>query len=339
MTDSQQEPKHRLLVGSVVAVMAATAGLGLVINQSTTPVSAKATAPSRAHVDDQLGDTTLDELADELASLGLELRIVPDDGDTPSDPTEDEGWDDWDPTEDDGDFVDDVGYDEEPLATLDVNGDRLDTSGVSPELAERANAIWERFAELIPADQRTMVSAFELMDENYGGAHVYAADDDPTKWVLGVGEGMDGAELDYVLIHEFGHLLTLKASAVPPSTAGETCPTFQLEEGCAVKSSLLNTFVQTFWPQAMQDELARIEQADSDEEYERLMIEFYEKNRDAFVTDYAASNPVEDLAEVFATFVTEDRPTGSSVADQKVQMLWTDADLVTLRDQIRSQLR
>jgi hypothetical protein len=60
--------------------------------------------------------------------------------------------------------------------------------------------------------------------------------------------------------------------------------------------------------------------------------------RDQFVTDYAATNPAEDLAETFTIFVTEDRPTGDTIADQKVQLLWADADLVELRAQIRSAL-
>ena len=68
------------------------------------------------------------------------------------------------------------------------------------------------------------------------------------------------------------------------------------------------------------------------------MTEFYERNRDAFVTDYAASNPAEDLAEVFATFVTEPRPTGSTTADRKVELLWADPELVELREQIRARL-
>jgi hypothetical protein len=65
---------------------------------------------------------------------------------------------------------------------------------------------------------------------------------------------------------------------------------------------------------------------------------FYEEHKDRFVTDYAASNPGEDLAETFTHFVIEDRPTGDSIADQKVQLLWADPDMVSLRDQIRANL-
>ena len=230
---------------------------------------------------------------------------------------------------------DDEGSDEALVARVNVNGDQIDTSDLSPELADRANQIWQRFAKLIPADQRQMVSQFELLSAEYGGAHVYVSDDDPTKWVLGVGEGL-GEDLDYVLIHEFGHLLTLQAKEVAPDPAGGSCPAFEIDEGCALTTSTLNEFVQKFWPQSLRNELAKVQAAESDEEYEQLFSDFYERHRDSFVTDYATTNPVEDLAETFAVFVTTDRPTGSTVADQKIELLWNDADMVALRTQIRA---
>jgi hypothetical protein len=58
-----------------------------------------------------------------------------------------------------------------------------------------------------------------------------------------------------------------------------------------------------------------------------------------FVTEYAATNPGEDIAEVFAVFVTRaDKPTGLSIKDKKVQMLYEYPDLVHLRTQIRTNL-
>ncbi len=225
------------------------------------------------------------------------------------------------------------GGEDEPLGTAKIDGDRIDTTGLSSEVADQATAIWSRFAELIPADQRQMVVGFELMGESYQGAHVYPDDDDPTTWILGVGLGL-GQDQDYVLIHEFAHLLTLQAKEVPPSDDAGGCTTYHTGEGCALRGSTMAEFVERFWPKEMQDELEELyEDGDEDE-----IFAFYQERSDQFVTDYAATNPGEDLAETFTHFVIEDRPTGDTIADQKIQLLWADPDLVELRTQIRSAL-
>ena len=62
----------------------------------------------------------------------------------------------------------------------------------------------------------------------------------------------------------------------------------------------------------------------------------YEKYQDRFVTDYAATNPGEDFAEVFSFFVTQDEaPRGQKLADQKIRLLYEFPELVSLREQIR----
>ncbi len=274
---------------------------------------------------DGMTDAEIDALSDEefferLEQAGIEPEW------------EDE--DDWGDADDHGDDEGhDHGVDEAPLASAEVDGDRLDTSGMSQEVAEQALAIWNRFVELVPADQRQMVSSFELLGEDYQGAHVYPEDDDPSRWILGVGLGL-GDDLDYVLIHEFGHLLTLQAEEVPPSADNGSCPTYHTGEGCALRGSTMAEFVKRFWPQEMRDAIEELYASEDEAAFEA----FYQERKDQFVTDYAATNPAEDLAETFAHFVTEDRPTGTTIADEKVRMLWADADLVELRSQIRSAL-
>ncbi len=50
-----------------------------------------------------------------------------------------------------------------------------------------------------------------------------------------------------------------------------------------------------------------------------------------FVSDYAGTNVAEDLAETFTRFVLYPRPTGSRVADAKVNFFWSDPTLVAVR--------
>ncbi len=400
-TVEKQRPNRRRRAGLMAAgllAVTATAGFGgstLAQSLSTEEPAAAATPAARWAAFDretELGDVTLDSLAEELARLGLELEVRPSSDSDPSttdsaesDSISDDGPngddnpndDDWpvgdDPfagmtdaeidalsddefyqrLEDAGYEIDEDGYisedgefddsdqdggdhddhhDGEPnlLGAFAIDGDRIDTDGASPEVAEQARAIWERFTKLIPADQRQMVTSFELDGEDGGGAYVYPSDQDPTKWVLGVSTGL-GQDLDYVLVHEFGHLLTLQAKEVPPSGDADSCTTYYTGEGCALSGSTFAQFVQRFWPQELLDELAAIDDYEAQDA-------FYNKHRDSFVTDYATSNPGEDLAETFAVFVTGDRPTGSTVADQKVEFLWSDPTMVALRSEIRANL-
>ncbi|MDW3178270.1 MAG: hypothetical protein R8J94_12840 [Acidimicrobiia bacterium] len=368
----------RAMVGLSALAVVATAGVA-----GTTLAGADESNRSpdvrEAHVvADGLGNTTLDELADELADLGLTVRIEPSTLATPSvqpegevvdpvgDPQSDDVGQDEDPFAgmtdaevdalsdeeffalldeagidyeelDDGFADDDDAYgDEEVLGAFEVNGDSIDVSNASsPEVAEQARSIWTRFVTLIPAEQRQMVSSFELNPAEASGAYVYPAEEDPTKWVLGVSLEL-GEDLDYVLIHEFGHLLTLQATEVPPAPDADpdSCPTYFTGEGCALSGTTMANFVQKFWPQAQIDEIARLQDA---EDYDGLDA-FYDEHRDDFVTDYATTNPAEDLAETFAVFVTEERPAGDTIADQKVNLLWSDPEMVALRTEIRANL-
>lgn len=246
-----------------------------------------------------------------------------------------EDWEDHVEFEGDEGFEDDHDHEageEEVLGTFAVDGDSIDVSNASPEVAGQATEIWERFVQLIPADQREMLTSFELNPAEASGAYVYP-NDDPTTWSMGVSIGL-GGDLDYVLIHEFAHLLTLQAKEVPPGadTNPDACPTYFTGEGCALSGTTMATFVERFWPASQLDEIARLQDA---EDYEGLEA-FYENNRDDFVTDYATNNPAEDLAETFTVFVLNDRPTGNTIADQKVNLLWDDPSMVALREQIRA---
>ncbi len=241
--------------------------------------------------------------------------------------------------------VDDPGLDDhdmefaepDPLATFNVAGDRLVVEGASPELGERAATVWNRFVQLVPVEERLMVSAFELMDAGYEGAHVYPTDDDPTRWVLGVSEGL-GRDLDETLLHEWGHLVTLSASEVPPNPNALGCKTYFTGEGCALPESTFARFVAAFWPQDLIDEVEGIYLIEDEDEYFDAMDAFLAEHESEFVTEYAATNPGEDLAETVAVFILTDRPDGDEVRDAKVLFLWDDPNFVTLRERIRGNL-
>ena len=55
------------------------------------------------------------------------------------------------------------------------------------------------------------------------------------------------------------------------------------------------------------------------------------------MSDYAATNVVEDIAESFMTFVLEDEPTGDTVAAQKLDFFWQLPEYVAIRERIRAE--
>jgi len=306
----------------VVAGMGGPAALQAVRGDVAAPVEHR---HEIAAPDGSLDGVTLGDLAERLGELGLAVEIIPaiDHGSTGAsgDPAGIE------------DVSSDPGDAETPIGVFTVDGDRIDTTGAPRDVADDARALWERFVALIPADQRGMVVGFELLGADFAGAYVYPTDEDPTKWVLAVARGL-GDELDGVLIHEFGHLLTLQAREVPPGGDADACSTYFTGEGCALSGSTFARFVERFWPQAMIDEVNAIQEtADWD-----AADSFWERHENDFVTDYATTNPGEDLAETFAVFVMSERPAGDTIADQKVLFLWDDPAMTSLRDQIRTHL-
>lgn len=212
------------------------------------------------------------------------------------------------------------------LATFPVVAGRLVTTGKSASATKAANAIWARFTTLIPADRRTMLASFELRSRKYNGAYVYL-EKRTNLWTLGVQDGVnDPQELDYILVHEFGHLLTLNAGQMQLKSTAKTCATAYFYEGCAKPDSMTARYMAQFWPA----EWRRI--ADTEDN------DLADRSPSSFVSSYAATNPSEDMAETFATFVVDAKPTRNRVADQKLNFFWAIPEMVQLRDQIRASM-
>lgn len=55
------------------------------------------------------------------------------------------------------------------------------------------------------------------------------------------------------------------------------------------------------------------------------------------MSDYAATNAIEDAAETFMTFVLEDEPTGDSMVARKLEFFWGYPELVAIRERIRTE--
>lgn len=209
----------------------------------------------------------------------------------------------------------------------------LDDGTLDPEATGLAADVWDTFTRVATVDFTAEVMLqYRAGDapESDTLAYVYQ-DEDPEYWVLAanLATSNDHEQLVATLIHEYGHILTLGTSEFDPRTTD--CDTLSLDEGCPRDDSIVLAFQQQFWD-SYGDDAPDPSNVDAD-----VAWDFYTAHEDDFVSDYAATNVVEDVAETFMTFVLEDEPTGDSMIAQKILFFWSYPDLVAIRERIRAE--
>ena len=211
--------------------------------------------------------------------------------------------------------------------------DVTDEGTLDPATNGLAANVWETFTRVTTIDfAGEVVVQFRTGDapDSDTLAYVYQ-DDDPNYWVLAanLATSEDENQLIATLIHEYAHILTLGLEEVSPAT---DCSTLELSEGCVHEESMLQAFNEEFW--AMYGDAAPApDNVDGD-----IAYDFYLEHEDDFVSDYAATNVVEDIAETFMTFVLEPEPDSSeSVVAQKLGFFWGYPEMVAIRERIRTE--
>lgn len=196
-------------------------------------------------------------------------------------------------------------------------------------------AIWQFVTRLLPYELRSRLIEFEVF-HGEGDLLGYVAPingNDLSRWkfALAIDAANNLEEIDfkdfftYVVIHEYGHVLTLNEAEI--KTNYNNCNTFEIGEGCPNTTAYINQNFQIGWKD-IYDEFLQLK--------EEEIGDFYEKYQDRFSSDYAATNPGEDVAEVFAFFITsETPPKGNSIADQKIKAMYNRPYLVEIRNKIR----
>ncbi|WP_226294221.1 putative zinc-binding metallopeptidase [Aquimarina algicola] len=229
-----------------------------------------------------------------------------------------------------------------------VEGDRIvkkrdeNVTGTNLEYqkdTKKHQQIWDLVKKIIPKEYMSKMSEFMIYSGEDSGSsgYVFETEKDLSKWQMGIaidfayegGFNKDG-ELAYTIIHEFGHILSLEKEQVDSSINEESCKHYFPGEGCSKEDSYINTLYQNHWVDIWK------EFNNVDPEKEEEAEKFYQKYKTRYVTQYASTNPGEDIAEVFATFVTSKaKPKGENGADKKVQRLYQKSELVKLRNYIR----
>ena len=236
-----------------------------------------------------------------------------------------------------GDYDDYGNYDEEVLAVYLIEDGDLDLYWGEASDSEEAlyEKMWTQAASLIPDDYESLIIKFEITTDGTDGsvAYIYNEDDSLLTWTFGLDpvdsvnrKGNFRSDFDETVIHEFAHLLTLSYDQMDASARN----TYVAEEGRLKVDSYLNMFYQTFWTDIIDEHKQNV-----DEESEDYIYDFYLDHPNMFVNDYAATNPEEDIAESFTTFILNDRPTGNQISDQKLLFFYQFSKLVEMREEIR----
>lgn len=115
------------------------------------------------------------------------------------------------------------------------------------------------------------------------------------------------------MIHEYGHALTTNSSQIDPAKFGDNV---SFNNPAAYRDgSYLKAFYDQFYAGGAASYIDRPEN---------------------YVDEYASSSPFEDIAETFMVFVTGGKPTGSTMADQKVAFFYGYPELQSVRSYIRT---
>lgn len=257
--------------------------------------------------------------------------------------------------------------DTKPTEESTIASYQINNSAISDAKAKH-NEIWNEFLKIAPADFiNKYFATFEIFTDGKDGtlAYVTQSENNGTKWIIGVDiedAYKDGklytTDLRYSLVHEFAHVLTLNTTQVTFDTdlynlqsadiseevfnkqmedAKNKCSSYFVSEGCTKTTSYFNQFFQGYW-KTIYPEFETIQAIEDEEKFSIEFEEFYEKYKGQFVSDYAPTNPGEDIAESFTTFVFKDKATGNSVAQQKTNFFYNYTDLVELRTKIRRNL-
>jgi hypothetical protein len=215
------------------------------------------------------------------------------------------------------------------VEVYDVDGD----GALSPEASGTALEVWELFQQIATPDfAAEVLTQYRVGDapDSDTLAYVYQ-DDDPDYWVLAanLATAEDHDLIVATLIHEYAHILTLSTDEF--DAAGTCASGVEWSVGCPSPTSAIADFRDRFW--AGYDDAPAVDNDDEDVAYD-----FYLAHEDDFVSDYAATNLVEDMAESFMTYVLEASSDGDSVVAQKLRFFDEYPEFATIRERIRADL-
>jgi len=248
--------------------------------------------------------------------------------------------------------------------SLDIHYDDVDKKLEKFQSEKLHREIFNAYVSVTPQVILDELVYFSITTDDYSGtqtAVTFRDVDNPLKMELSVDpvDAVPNGMIDKqffisLMIHENAHMFSLNASQsdndmIYSETNAEMITLMDKKQaacepnyytdiaGCMNDDSYLNLFFQDFWVNVYPDYKWTFE-FDTDEAFYVYEDKFIEKYKDQFITIYAMSYVEEDFAESFTAFVLLEKPTGNSIVDQKILFFYDFAEIVEMRDFIRSNL-
>jgi hypothetical protein len=195
----------------------------------------------------------------------------------------------------------------------------------------------KRVYEIFPTEFEDKLSEFIVVKDDGSDfdAFVKTIPPDHMKWAFAVNTGLlgrenteSGAEL---IVHELAHIISYESIIGVPLPTSASCHRYFQTRGCPKDNSYLAVFLEKFWNESELDRALVLRQKSNaiDE-----ADEYFESNKNQYVSGYAALSPEEDFAESFAQYVVNRRPHVRTPASEKV---WWFDQFTNLQD-IRAQI-
>jgi len=121
--------------------------------------------------------------------------------------------------------------------------------------------------------------------------------------------------IDEVIVHELAHIISYEEAISSNRFQNIQCEDYFNNHGCPSPNSYLRKYVDEFWSERS---LERAGDLVYSEDLFRDINDYYKRNKNNYVSDYAATSPEEDFAETFMFFVLDIDVKGGTVADDKI---------------------
>jgi hypothetical protein len=208
-----------------------------------------------------------------------------------------------------------------------TKGEKVEFNG---KTTQYARDIWQHISRISPDTlSNQFIETYAVYDNPENTSLAFVDDSDMNgRWRIAVNiagyKESNLRERNLTLVHELGHIVTLNMNQVKNISESQ-CKFYFTAEGCANNQSYLGGFVNSFWDKSMINSAAG---GNSD---------LYREGK--FVTEYAASNPEEDLAESFAYYIVGGKRDGNTVEDKKVNYFAQFPEIVSMRDEMLTGIR
>lgn len=194
-------------------------------------------------------------------------------------------------------------------------------------------AAWDELATIAPQGQLTDLALFggfrpvgDEAADTLAFVNPLYADGSQFQMSVNTVEAMaDADELLLTLAHEFSHVFTATPEQLDRTDeAIDGCSTYYSGDGCYLDGSLMEAWIDEFWPAGMLDDVDPDEDSPEGAD-ERCAID------DGFFGPYAATNPEEDFAEAFSAFVFRVEPDTDGQA-RRLDWIGAQPGLAEFRD-------